>query len=158
MNDSRPHRPSGCRTGRPTVHSPEWNTTSHGQENKPGPGTDGRLAVGERVIACVIPFGPHGGAYAEQLVVHQASVVPAPAKATFPEAATLLLNAITARLSLDAQALGAVADGGALFSLKSWTGPAARRQTTSATTAPRPPLPPGDAPASAPSVPTSNSR
>ncbi|MFE4413303.1 zinc-binding dehydrogenase [Streptomyces sp. NPDC056821] len=32
-------------------------------------------------------------------------MVPAPAKATFPEAATLLLNAVTARLSLDAIAL-----------------------------------------------------
>ncbi|GGU94349.1 hypothetical protein GCM10010211_71840 [Streptomyces albospinus] len=32
-------------------------------------------------------------------------MVPAPAKATFPEAATLLLNAVTARLSLNALAL-----------------------------------------------------
>ncbi|MDH6707965.1 NADPH:quinone reductase-like Zn-dependent oxidoreductase [Kitasatospora sp. MAA19] len=70
-----------------------------------GPGTDGRLAVGDRVVAYVIPFGPHGGTCAEQLIVAQESVVPAPAKATFPEAATLLLNAVTARLSLDALAL-----------------------------------------------------
>jgi NADPH:quinone reductase-like Zn-dependent oxidoreductase len=76
-----------------------------GVVDKLGPGTDGRLAVGDRVVAYVIPFGPHGGTYVEQLVVAQESVVPAPAKATFPEAATLLLNAVTARLSLDALAL-----------------------------------------------------
>ena len=70
-----------------------------------GPGTDGRLAVGDAVIAYVIPTGPYGGAYAEQVVVKDASVVPAPLGATFPEASTLLLNATTARLSLDALAL-----------------------------------------------------
>ncbi|MEU7641711.1 zinc-binding dehydrogenase [Streptomyces sp. NPDC039016] len=76
-----------------------------GVVDKLGPDTDARLAVGDRVVASVIPFGPHGGTYAEQLVVAQESVVPAPEKATFPEAATLLLNAVTARLSLDALAL-----------------------------------------------------
>lgn len=72
---------------------------------KLGTDTDGRLAVGDRVVAYVIPFGPHGGTYAEQLVVSEASVVPAPASASFPEASTLLLNAVTARLALDALAL-----------------------------------------------------
>jgi NADPH:quinone reductase-like Zn-dependent oxidoreductase len=46
--------------------------------DKLGAGTDGRLAVGDPVIAYVIPVGPHGGSYAEQIVVGQASVVPAP--------------------------------------------------------------------------------
>ncbi len=50
-------------------------------------------------------MGPHGGTYAEQVVVEEASVVPAPHGASFPEASTLLLNAVTARLSLDALAL-----------------------------------------------------
>lgn len=76
-----------------------------GEVDKLGDGADGRLSVGDRVIAYVIPFGPHGGTYTEQLVVSQASVARAPASATFPEAATLLLNAVTARLSLDALAL-----------------------------------------------------
>ncbi len=67
--------------------------------------TDGRLAVGNPVIAYVIPMGPHGGAYAERIVVDEASVVPAPRGATLPEASTLLLNGITARLALDALAL-----------------------------------------------------
>jgi NADPH:quinone reductase len=70
-----------------------------------GDGTDGRLSVGDSVIAYVIAMGPHGGAYAEQVVVDEASVVPAPLGTTFPEASTLLLNAVTARLSLDALAL-----------------------------------------------------
>jgi NADPH2:quinone reductase len=76
-----------------------------GVVDKLGEKSDGRLAVGDRVIAYVIPFGPHGGSYAEKVVVPAASVVPAPAGASFPEASTLLLNATTARLSLDALAL-----------------------------------------------------
>jgi len=76
-----------------------------GTIDKLGDGTDGRLAVGDSVIAYVTPMGPHGGTYAEQIVVGQASVVPAPRGVAFPEAATLLLNAATARLSLDALAL-----------------------------------------------------
>jgi NADPH:quinone reductase len=76
-----------------------------GVVDKLGEDSDGRLAVGDPVIAYVIPFGPHGGSYAEKVVVAAASVVPAPAGASFPEASTLLLNATTARLSLDALAL-----------------------------------------------------
>jgi NADPH2:quinone reductase len=76
-----------------------------GVVDKLGEDGDGRLAVGDRVIAYVIPFGPHGGSYAEKVVVAAASAVPAPAGASFPEASTLLLNATTARLSLDALAL-----------------------------------------------------
>jgi NADPH:quinone reductase len=76
-----------------------------GTIDKLGDGADGRLAVGDSIIAYVIPMGPHGGTYAEQIVVGQASVVPAPRGVAFPEAATLLLNAATARLSLDALAL-----------------------------------------------------
>jgi hypothetical protein len=67
--------------------------------DKLGEDPDGRLAVGDRVIAYVIPFGPHDGSYAEKAVVAAASVVPAPLGASFPEASTLLLNATTARLA-----------------------------------------------------------
>jgi NADPH2:quinone reductase len=76
-----------------------------GVVEKLGEGTDGRLAVGDPVIAFVIPMGLHGGTYAEQIVVGEASAVHAPRSASFPEAATLLLNATTARLALDALAL-----------------------------------------------------
>lgn len=72
-----------------------------------GPGCDDRLHVGQRVIAMVLFVGEHGGAYAEQVVVPAASVVPAPANADFPEASTLLMNAMTARLALDTLALPA---------------------------------------------------
>ena len=70
-----------------------------------GPGVDDRLAVGQAVIAMVLFTGPRGGAYAEQIVVPAASVVPAPAGVDFPAAATLLMNATTARLALDTLAL-----------------------------------------------------
>ncbi|MFE9890253.1 hypothetical protein [Streptomyces scopuliridis] len=66
-----------------------------------GPGTDDRLALGQRVVAMVLFTGPHGGAYAEQVVVPAASVVPAPEGTDSPAAATLLMNAMTARLALD---------------------------------------------------------
>jgi NADPH:quinone reductase-like Zn-dependent oxidoreductase len=72
-----------------------------------GPGTDNRLQIGDRVVAFVIPAGPHGGAYAEFIIVPAASVVLAPAGVDFPAASTLLLNGLTARLALDALALHA---------------------------------------------------
>ncbi|WJV50929.1 NADP-dependent oxidoreductase [Streptomyces flavofungini] len=81
-----------------------------------GPGADDRLRVGQRVVALVLFTGPRGGAYAERIVVPAASVVPAPEGADFPAAATLLMNAMTARLALDALALphgGTVAVTGA---------------------------------------------
>lgn len=81
-----------------------------------GPGADGRLAVGQRVVAMVLFTSSHGGAYAEQVVVPAASVVPAPEGADFPAASTLLMNAMTARLALDALAVphgGTVAVTGA---------------------------------------------
>src|SRR2546421_10850012 len=58
-------------------------------------------------VAHVIPAGPHGGAYAEYVVVPATSVVLAPAGVDFPAASTLLLNGLTARLALDALALDA---------------------------------------------------
>ena len=66
-----------------------------------GPESDGRLAVGDRVVALVLPTSSNGGAYAEQIVVPAASVVKAPENADFAEASTLLMNALTARITLD---------------------------------------------------------
>ena len=96
------------RTGGRAAQLAEWSAPYipgmdvAGIVDKLGEGTDGRLAVGDSVIAYVNPIGPHGGAYAEKVVVEEASVVHAPSGASFAEAATLLLNATTARLSLDA--------------------------------------------------------
>jgi len=70
-----------------------------------GPHADDRLKIGDRVVAYVVPAGPHGGGYAEHIVVPAASVVLAPAGVDFPAASTLLLNGLTARLALDALAL-----------------------------------------------------
>jgi NADPH:quinone reductase-like Zn-dependent oxidoreductase len=89
--------------GRPPPYVP--GVDAAGVVDKLGAESDGRLAVGEQVSAFVVPMGPHGGSYAEYIVVPQASVVPAPRGASIWEAATLLLNAATARLALHALAL-----------------------------------------------------
>jgi NADPH2:quinone reductase len=64
-----------------------------------GSGVD-RLKLGDAVVAIVAPKGSHG-AYREQIVLDARSVVRAPAGKTHPEAATLPMNGLTARLSLD---------------------------------------------------------
>lgn len=68
-----------------------------------GVGVD-HVTVGDPVMAIVVPRGSHGG-YAEQLVLPGDSVVPVPAGASFAEAATVPMNALTARLTLDLLAL-----------------------------------------------------
>ena len=65
-----------------------------------GPDTDGRLAVGDRVMAIVLPSGSHG-AYREQVVLPAASVVPVPAGTDDAAASSLPMNGLTARLALD---------------------------------------------------------
>lgn len=72
-----------------------------------GPGAEGRLTVGQPVIALVLFTSARGGAYAEQVVVPAASVVPAPQGVDLFAASTLLMNAMTARLALDELALPA---------------------------------------------------
>ncbi len=69
-----------------------------------GPNTDTNLAVGDRVMAIVLPQGTHG-AYAEFVVVPAASVALAPMGTSHAEAASLPMNGLTARLSLDQLAL-----------------------------------------------------
>jgi NADPH:quinone reductase-like Zn-dependent oxidoreductase len=69
-----------------------------------GAGTATELRIGERVIAIVVPLGTRG-AYADRVVVPSESVVRAPATASDAEAATLLMNGLTARLALDELAL-----------------------------------------------------
>ena len=65
-----------------------------------GSGVPDRLKLGDTVMAIVVPKGSHG-AYREQIVLDARSVVRAPAGKTHPEAATLPMNGLTARLSLD---------------------------------------------------------
>src|SRR3989442_12371560 len=92
-------------SGRPGPYVPGMDAA--GVIDELGPEPDSRLKAGDRVVALIIPAGPHGGAYAEYVVVPAASVVLAPAGVDFPAASTLLLNGLTARLALDALALDA---------------------------------------------------
>ncbi len=72
-----------------------------------GEGTDGRLAIGAPVVGLVNPFGPRGGTYAQFIVLDERSVVAGPHRASAAESSTLLLNAVTAHLALDALGLEA---------------------------------------------------
>jgi NADPH:quinone reductase len=65
-----------------------------------GPDTTTALAVGDRVMAIVLPMGRHGG-YSDSLVVPAASVARVPAGATLAAASTLPMNGLTARKALD---------------------------------------------------------
>jgi len=65
-----------------------------------GEGAGARLAIGDAVIGIVVPKGSHG-AYREQIVLPATSVVRAPAGVSPAEAATLPMNGLTARRSLD---------------------------------------------------------
>jgi hypothetical protein len=76
-------RRAGSAAGRPRCPPHPWHGRS-GRGGQGGEDSPGRLAVGDCVIAYIIPFGPHGGSYAEKVVVAAASVVPAPAGASFP--------------------------------------------------------------------------
>ncbi|MEJ2187580.1 MAG: NADP-dependent oxidoreductase [Gemmatimonadota bacterium] len=69
-----------------------------------GPGTETALAIGDSVMAMVVPEGSHG-AYSESIVLSVDSVVRAPAGTSHVEAATLPMNGLTARQSLDQLAL-----------------------------------------------------
>src|SRR3954453_21111468 len=62
------------------------------------------LEIGARVMGVVVPSGAHGG-YRESLVLPAGSVALSPAGATDVEAATLPMNALTARFSLDLMGL-----------------------------------------------------
>lgn len=95
---------SGGRAGQyenqPKPHVPGMDLA--GTIDAIGEDADGRLQVGDPVIALVLPFAAARGAYTTSIVVDQRSVVRAPADASMPQAATLLLNAVTASLALDA--------------------------------------------------------
>jgi len=71
-----------------------------------GPGTDTALAVGDRVMAIVVPRGQHGG-YSDSIVLPARSVAAAPRGATLAAASTLPMNGLTARKALDMLAVPA---------------------------------------------------
>lgn len=58
------------------------------------------LERGQHVVGVVDNHGGYGG-YSEYVCLPAASVIPMPARATFPEAASFLMNALTARNALD---------------------------------------------------------
>jgi NADPH:quinone reductase-like Zn-dependent oxidoreductase len=105
VNPTDTHARAGAYADRDPVKSPPWvpGMDAAGEVDEVGDGVD-RLAVGQRVMAVVVPSGAHG-AYRESLVLPAASVVPVPAGASDAEAATLPMNGLTARLALDALAL-----------------------------------------------------
>ena len=71
-----------------------------------GIGTKTNLAIGDTVMAMVVPRASHGG-YRESIVLSADAVVRTPARVTLIEAATLPMNGLTARQSLDQLALRA---------------------------------------------------
>jgi NADPH:quinone reductase len=91
--------------GRPGPYVPGMDAA--GVVDAVGPDTDTALRPGDPVIAIPNAYGPHGGAYAELVVVPAESVVPIPSGADFAAASTLLMNALTARVALDLLAVPA---------------------------------------------------
>ncbi len=85
----------------PTPHVPGMDAA--GTIDEVGEGAS--WSIGDEVMAVVLATGPHGGAYASELVVPADSVARIPANSTLVEASTLPMNGLTARLSLDQLAL-----------------------------------------------------
>ncbi|MEV5590994.1 alcohol dehydrogenase catalytic domain-containing protein, partial [Nonomuraea pusilla] len=71
-----------------------------------GPAVDRPLAIGDAVMAVVVPSGEHGG-YRADLVVPARSVAKIPDGLSDVQAATIPMNGLTARLALDTLALPA---------------------------------------------------
>jgi NADPH:quinone reductase-like Zn-dependent oxidoreductase len=87
----------------PLPHIPGWDAA--GVVDEIGHGSEGRFALGDRVVALAFASSPTKGAYQQQLIVPAASVVRAPRNLDSPAASTLLMNSLTARLGLDGMAL-----------------------------------------------------
>jgi NADPH2:quinone reductase len=85
--------------GRPGPYVPGMDAA--GVVDAIGPQTDTPLRIGDPVVALVMPYGPRGGAYADQVVVPAASAVRVPEGADFHRASSFMMNALTARLALD---------------------------------------------------------
>src|SRR3954451_22696900 len=97
----------GAYVERDPVKSPPWvpGMDVAGVVDEIGEGVDrADLEVGATAMGVVVPSGAHGG-YRESLVLPADSVVRAPKNATDVEAATLPMNGLTARFSLDLMGL-----------------------------------------------------
>ncbi|HET7303062.1 MAG TPA: NADP-dependent oxidoreductase [Segeticoccus sp.] len=88
----RSGRSAAALEGRTPPHVPGMEAA--GEVDEVGEGAT--YAVGDRVMAIALPTGPHGGAYAEELVVPDRSVAPAPRELTTAQAATVPMNGLTA--------------------------------------------------------------
>src|SRR4051795_5811934 len=95
----------GAYADRDPVKTPPWvpGMDVAGVVDAVGEGVE-HVVVGEAVMGVVVPTGAHGG-YRESLVLPADSVVRAPKNATGVEAATLPMNGLTARFSLDLMGL-----------------------------------------------------
>lgn len=93
---------SGVYADRQNAFSPPWvpGMDAAGIVDEIGPDVVTDVALGDRVMAMVVPQGQHG-AYASSIVLNQNAVVPAPTSLTHAETASLPMNTLTARLSLD---------------------------------------------------------
>jgi len=91
----------GSRLASPAPHVPGMDAA--GEIDEVGEGAD--WVVGTQVMAIVLPTGPYGGAYAEQIIVPADSVARIPAGTDLVAASTLPMNGLTARASLDQLAL-----------------------------------------------------
>lgn len=92
---------SGAHGTKPSGYGAPWipGADAAGVIDEIGPDTDWQ--VGDQVVALVVPSGPHGGSYADQVVVPAASVIRLPKNADLVAGATFLMNAMTARLTLE---------------------------------------------------------
>lgn len=94
---------SGAYGERPGDHDAPWipGMDAAGVIDEVGAGVDA-WQLGDQVVGLVLPAGPHGGAYADQVVLPAASVVGLPRGADMVSGSTLLMNAMTAQLALEA--------------------------------------------------------
>jgi NADPH:quinone reductase-like Zn-dependent oxidoreductase len=99
---------NGARAEQQKAYSPPYvpGMDAAGVVDQVGSGISDRLKVGDAVMAIVAPKGSHG-AYREQIVLDARSVVRAPLGMTHAEAATLPMNGMTGRMSLDLLKLSA---------------------------------------------------
>jgi NADPH:quinone reductase len=79
---------NGMMASLPRPIIPGWDAA--GVIDAIGPNVDGRLAIGDKVVALAFAGSPTKGAYQQQLIVPAASVVRAPANLDLAAASTVL--------------------------------------------------------------------
>src|SRR5207249_1735149 len=101
VNPTDTYIPTGARAEYLQKYPPPYvpGMDAAGVLDEIGEGVQTDLAIGDHVMAIVLPQGSHGG-YSEMLVVPVESVARVPAGASDVEASTLPMNGLTARLAL----------------------------------------------------------